>query len=195
MDWEVTREPGEIAPSPAAGPCIGEELATMDAKAAFGPVDASRRTLGRKISHRKNPSETFAFAAGQLFQQTPEDFYNLLDAPLETSSKLQGFHHVVSEVRPVVSPYTSSGFALQQAASAEPESAASQHTLGEVKVRSQCILSARCYRTFRIRCYQITRQHINTCVLRVGCSLHAAAASLCTSYHSRSSPCHLVWLT
>jgi hypothetical protein len=41
----------------------------------------------RKISHRKNPSDTFAFAAGQLFlQSTPEDFYNLLEPPLEPGS-------------------------------------------------------------------------------------------------------------
>jgi hypothetical protein len=41
----------------------------------------------RKISHRKNPSDTFAFAAGQLFlQSTPEDFYSLLEPPLEPGS-------------------------------------------------------------------------------------------------------------
>jgi hypothetical protein len=58
-----------------------------EAGAAADPLAASPAAPARrKISHRKNPSDTFAFAAGQLFlQSTPEDFYSLLEAPLDPS--------------------------------------------------------------------------------------------------------------
>jgi hypothetical protein len=60
-----------------------------EAEAAADPLAASPMVPARrKISHRKNPSDTFAFAAGHLFlQSTPEDFYSLgLEPPLEPGS-------------------------------------------------------------------------------------------------------------
>lgn len=69
MEWTQGTQDMDVQAAAADDPMLGA-----------GPA---RRSGGRKISHRKNPSDTFAFAAGQLFQHTPEDFYNLLETPID----------------------------------------------------------------------------------------------------------------
>ncbi|WIA19924.1 hypothetical protein OEZ85_005814 [Tetradesmus obliquus] len=74
MDWEL-------------GAAMEAEAGAAADPLAASPMAPARR----KISHRKNPSDTFAFAAGQLFlQSTPEDFYSLLEAPMPTSHAAAG---------------------------------------------------------------------------------------------------------
>eukprot|EP00775_Hariotina_reticulata_P007208 gene7208-7422_t len=89
MDWApgpekmVECEPGELeAPESLAEPDVAVGQA-----AAFSMLPGSTARAGRRISHKKSASDTFAFAAG-LFQQ--EDFYNLLEVPINAIERKRG---------------------------------------------------------------------------------------------------------
>lgn len=167
MDWEQTQPSAGLGPSGAAGIGNAEDPADMDTNMVVGTSLPGRRVLGRKISHRKNPSDTFAFAAGQLFQHTPEDFYNLLDAPLEYSSGAQTLQHAISANEVLVSPQTSFGGSLQHGSHAALHPAARQVSLGDLQVRVDLLMYVElfvcysgvssvclCQSAARMRCYE-----------------------------------------
>lgn len=151
MDWERTEPFEELAPSlEEAGPGTGEDIPCLGGNVDFSTSPVGRRPPGRRISHRKNPSDTFAFAAGQLFQTTPEDFYNLLEGPLDSYSGPQGLQHAISADRVPLSPQIPLGSPLQQGGSTALGFTAEQRRNLELQVTSYSWQHC-CYRELHLR--------------------------------------------
>ena len=47
----------------------------------------------RRVHHKKSASDTFAFAAGRLFETTPQDLYNLCNEDIQEEHKHQPMLH------------------------------------------------------------------------------------------------------
>jgi hypothetical protein len=86
MDW--VPEPEKMMEGELEAPdSVAEPDATVDQATAFSVLPGATSRTGRRISHKKSASDTFAFAAG-LFQQ--EDFYNLLEVPIDAIERNRG---------------------------------------------------------------------------------------------------------
>lgn len=99
MDWAPGPEKMVECELEAPGSVAEPDVAVGQAS-AFTLLPGSTARTGRRISHKKSASDTFAFAAG-LFQQ--EDFYNLLEVPIDAIDWKRGG--------------TASGYDLQKASS------------------------------------------------------------------------------
>jgi hypothetical protein len=56
-------------------------------------IISSSRGLTRKVHHKKSASDTFAFAAGRLFETTPPGLYNFYNDDVPEENKHQSMLH------------------------------------------------------------------------------------------------------